>query len=175
MDIKGISAERAQETYGFVTAVKARVDAEGAAALDDIDRRNRESVTAEWRAIAERQPDVGIPSFVDALWNQMCVPDGLEFERAEDPATGTVQMHCTYCPWHAVAEAAGATDVAYTLFCRTDPYMVDGFNQALAPGARRIAFSRTKTLMQGDAYCDHRYTYEGVPAPSGTDPGAAAH
>ncbi len=166
MDIKGISAERAEETYRWITSTKAEVDARGQAALDEIERRNQEGVTAEWRGRAEEQPEVSIDAFVDVLWNQMCVPDGLEFERADDPATGTVQMHCTYCPWHAVAAAAGATDVGYALFCATDPHMVAGFNQAAGPGARPIVFSRTTTLMQGGAYCDHRYTYadEGVPA-----------
>lgn len=166
MEIKGISAERAEETYRWVAAAQAEVDARGQAALDDIDSRNRESVPAEWKALAEKQPEVSIASFVDVLWNQMCLPDGLEFERADDPTTGKVQMRCTYCPWHAVATAAGATQVGYALFCATDPLMVAGFNQAAAPGARRIAFSRTKTLMQGDPYCDHCYTY--------ADDGAAA-
>lgn len=160
MEIKGISAERAEETYRWIAAVKAQVDADGQAVLDDIDRRNRAGVTAEWKMRAEERGDASIPAFVDALWNGMCLPDGLEFERADDPVTGTVQMHCTYCPWHAVAAAAGATDVAYTLFCATDQYMVAGFNEAAGPGVRRIAFSRTTTLMQGGTHCDHRYAYD---------------
>lgn len=166
MEIKGISAEQAEETYRFILEAKARVDAEGQAAIDDIDRQNAERVTTEWKAIAEQLDEVSIASLIEVLWNQMCLPDGLEFERADDLATGTVQMHCTYCPWHTLAAAAGATEVAYTLFCATDPYMVAGFNQAAKPGMRPIRFSRSKTLMQGDAYCDHRYTYE--------DGGAAA-
>lgn len=147
--------------------MKARVDAEGPTVLADIDRANRQNVAAEWKVVAEKQAEVGIDAFVDALWNQMCLPDGMEFERADDPATGRVQMHCTYCPWHAVAEAAGATGpdgVGYTLFCRTDPYMIAGYNEGAAPRARRIAFTRTKTLMQGDACCDHCYTYDGASA-----------
>jgi hypothetical protein len=167
VDIKGISVERAEETYRWVAAAQAEVDARGRAALDDIDRRNRESVPAEWTALAGRQPEVSIASFVDVLWNQMCVPDGLEFERTDDPATGTVQMHCTYCPWHAVARAAGATEVGYALFCATDPLMVEGFNRAAGPGARRIRFSRTSTLMQGGTHCDHRYTYDDDAPPAG--------
>lgn len=167
MDVKGISVERAEEMYRYVTAAKARVDREGQAALDAIDRENRESIPAEWKAIAEKQAEVSVPSFVNVLWNEMCLPDGLEFERADDAATGKVQMHCTYCPWHAIAAAAGATEVGYVLFCKTDPYMVAGFNEAAGPGARRIAFSRGKTLMQGDAYCDHCYTYDDEGEPGG--------
>lgn len=159
MEIKGISAERAEETYRWIQEVRAQVEAGGQAVLDDIDRRNRETLAAEWQARAEERGDASIPAFVDTLWNGMCVADGLEFDRTDDPVTGTVQMSCTYCPWHAVAAAAGATDVAYTLFCATDPHMVAGFNQAAGPGARRIAFSRTTTLMQGGTRCDHRYAY----------------
>ena len=166
MDIKGISAERAEETYRWIASVKADVDARGQAALDDIDRRNRQTVPAEWRARAEALGEVSIDAFVDALWNRMCVPDGLEFSRADDPATGAVQMHCTYCPWHALAAAAGATDVGYAQFCATDPLMVAGFGEAAGPGARRIVFSRTTTLMQGGTHCDHRYTYADDAAPA---------
>lgn len=165
MEIKGISAERAEEAHRWIASVKAEVDARGQAALDDVDRTNRQSLPAEWQAIGEKQPEVSIASFVDVLWNQMCVPDGLEFSRDDDPTTGRVQMHCTYCPWHAVAAAAGATDVGYALFCATDPLMVEGFNRAAAPGARRIAFSRTTTLMQGGTHCDHTYTYDDGSAP----------
>ncbi|GEN81000.1 L-2-amino-thiazoline-4-carboxylic acid hydrolase [Actinotalea fermentans] len=162
MEIKGISAERAEETYHWIASVQAEVAARGQVVLDDVERRNRETVTAEWKARAQERGDASIDALVDVLWNQMCLPDGLEFERADDPATGTVQMHCTYCPWHAVAAAAGAAGpggVGYALFCATDPHMVAGFNEAAGPGARRIAFSRTTTLMQGGTHCDHRYAY----------------
>lgn len=159
MEIKGISAERAEEMYRFVAEAKAQFEVGGQAALDAIDSRNRESVPQEWQGIAERQDEVSIDSFVDVLWEQMCRPDGLEFERTDEP-DAAVQMHCTYCPWHAIAQAAGATEVGYTLFCRTDPYMIEGFNRAVGPGGRRIRFTRTATLMQGDGYCNHRYTYE---------------
>lgn len=160
MHIKGISADRAEEMHRFVADAAAQVAEGGQAALDAIDRRNRQTVPQEWQAVAERQDEVSIASFVDVLWTQMCLPDGLEFERVDDPATGTVQMHCTYCPWHAIAEAAGATQVGYALFCATDPFMIEGFNRALGPGGRRIRFSRTATLMQGDGYCNHRYEYD---------------
>ena len=165
MDIKGITAERAEETYRWITAVKADVEARGQAALDDIESGNRERLPAEWQALGEEQAEVSTASFVDVLWNQMCVPDGLEFGREDDPDTGRVQMHCTCCPWHAIAAAAGATDVGYALFCATDPLMVEGFNRAAGPGGRRIAFSRTTTLMQGGTHCDHTYTYDESGAP----------
>lgn len=66
--------------------MKARVDAEGPTVLADIDRANRQNVAAEWKVVAEKQAEVGIDAFVDALWNQMCLPDGGSRSRARRPS-----------------------------------------------------------------------------------------
>ena len=160
MSIKGIDAQRAEQMRQRLAAVREQVAQGGPAVLEAIDRSNQESIVPEWKAIAEKQATVSIETFVDVLWNQMCAPDGLEFEFSQEATGEKTQMHCTYCPWVEVAKAAGSTEVGYWLFCKTDPYMIEGFNQASGPEGRKIKFSRSKTLMQGDAYCDHCYEYE---------------
>lgn len=160
MNIKGIDAQRAEETRQWIAGIKEKVAQGGQPVLEAIDRHNQETIPPTWKAIAEKQAEVSIESFVDALWNQMCVPDGLEFTMEEHIPGEKIQMHCTYCPWAEIAKAAGAADVGYALFCKTDPYMVAGFNQAAGPDGKHIKFSRSKTIMQGDAYCDHCYEYE---------------
>ena len=47
-------------------------------------------------------------------------------------------------------ERLKATDWLYHHTCSADEAMVSGFNP-------KIGFRRTKTLMQGDDYCDHYY------------------
>lgn len=160
MNIKGIDAQRAEETRQRLVALQEKVAQGGQAVLEGIDRRNQESIIPEWKAIGEKQETVNIEAFVDVLWNQMCRPDGLEFTFAQEPTPEKTQMHCTYCPWAEIAKEAGATEVGYWVFCKTDPLMIAGFNQAAGPEGRKIKFSRTKTLMQGDVCCDHCYEYE---------------
>lgn len=157
MSIKGIDDQRAEEMRQRIAAVRERVEQAGPIVLEMIDQRNHENIVAEWKAIAEKQADPSATTFVDILWNQMCAPDGLEF--TQEVTGEKIQMHCTYCPWVEVAKAAGSTEVGYWLFCKTDPHMIEGFNQAVAPG-KKIKFTRSKTLMQGDAYCDHCYEVE---------------
>jgi hypothetical protein len=160
MTIKGIDAKRAEETHMRLVEMQEKVRQGGQAVLDAIDRQNRESILPGWKAIAEKQEQATIEAFVDVLWNQMCKPDGLEFEFSLNSSGEKTQMHCTYCPWAEIAKAAEATEVGYWMFCKSDPHMVDGFNQAAGPDERKIKFSRSKTIMQGDAYCDHTYEYE---------------
>ena len=160
MNIKGIDAQRAEETRQRLVALKEKLEQSGQEVLEAIDQRNRESIVPAWKAIGEKQAQVSIETFVDVLWNQMCLPDGLEFEFSQQTTGEKTQMRCTYCPWAEISKAAGAAEVGYTLFCKTDPHMIEGFNQAVGPGSRKIKFSRTKTLMQGDDCCDHCYEYE---------------
>lgn len=49
---------------------------------------------------------------------------------------------------------ANATDIGYASTCHGDFAFAEAFNPA-------IKLTRDKTLMQGDAYCNHRYTWEG--------------
>lgn len=160
MNIKGIDAQRAEETRQQLVSLREQLEKKGPSVLEAIDRRNQENILPEWKAIAEKQAAVSIEAFVNVLWNQMCLADGLEFDVVQETTGEKVQMHCTYCPWYEVAKAAGATEVGYWVFCKTDPYMIQGFNQASGAEGRKIKFSRQHTLMQGDGYCDHCYEYE---------------
>jgi hypothetical protein len=59
-------------------------------------------------------------------------------------------MRCTKCPAYEMAKDMNATEWLYHHICSIDEYVVSGFNP-------KIGFTRTKTLMQGDDYCDHYY------------------
>ena len=158
MSVKGLDPQQAQAMRERIEFLKELVDRFGPEVMEVADRRSRRNITAGWKAIGLQQAEISIESLVDVLWNGMCRADGLEFTL--EASDEQIQVCCTSCPWVAVAQAAGSTEIGYQVLCQGDPYMVEGFNQAAAPGARRIQFSRRKTLMQGDDCCDHRYTYE---------------
>lgn len=106
-------------------------------------------VTSEnWHKLALDNGKNDLRSYIDLLWTKK---SGLQWtERQEGNKT---IMHCTYCPYMQEYVNQNATDWGYELLCRTDYYMLEGFNP-------KIKFERTKTLIQGDEYCNHTYIVE---------------
>ncbi len=77
----------------------------------------------------------------------------LTFQIVEDMPKA-FEVKITECLWAKTFRDANAADLGYLLSCYGDYASARGFN----PKMRMI---RTKTLMQGDAYCNHRYVIEG--------------
>ncbi len=77
----------------------------------------------------------------------------LTYEIVEDTPKA-FEVKVTECLWARTYQSANAGDLGYLLSCYGDYASARGFN----PKMRMI---RTKTLMQGDAYCNHRYVIEG--------------
>lgn len=77
----------------------------------------------------------------------------LTFEVVEDtPQAFEVQV--TECLWAKTFREIGAADIGYLLICHPDYAYCQGFNS-------KITMSRSKTLMQGDDYCNHYWVWEG--------------
>jgi hypothetical protein len=64
------------------------------------------------------------------------------------------EVKVTECLWAKTFREMGAADIGYPLICHTDYADCQGFNP-------RIAVTRSKTLMQGDDCCNHRFVWEG--------------
>ncbi len=62
-----------------------------------------------------------------------------------------IQIYCTKCPMADAFWAIERVDLGVQFFCNEDAFIVEGYNPD-------IKFHRTKTLMEGDDCCDHRYT-----------------
>jgi SAM-dependent MidA family methyltransferase len=56
----------------------------------------------------------------------------------------------TRCKYAEMYKEMGIQDLGFDLSCNRDFNLVEGFN-------KNIKLKRTKTLMQGDDYCDFRY------------------
>ncbi|NLG28409.1 MAG: L-2-amino-thiazoline-4-carboxylic acid hydrolase [Chloroflexi bacterium] len=79
----------------------------------------------------------------------------LTIEIVEDTPEA-VELKVTECLWASVYRALGAADLGAALICGQDQGHCQGFNP-------RIRMVRTKTLMQGDAYCNHRFVWTDPP------------
>jgi len=66
----------------------------------------------------------------------------------------SIAVKYTWCMWADVFRDAGAADLGYAAFCHGDFALCMAFNP-------KIRLYRSKTLMQGDDHCDHRYEYLG--------------
>ncbi len=108
----------------------------------------REQVVNDWKGLASSAGKNDLKTYIDILWNKYCKKDGLKWTESQE-GNKTV-MHCTYCPHYEKWKKLDATDWGFELMCKTDYYMIEGFNPD-------IKFERTKTLMQGDEYCNHTY------------------
>jgi hypothetical protein len=62
-------------------------------------------------------------------------------------------LHVTECLWAKVFKEMKATDLGYILHCQPD----FAYAEACHP---KINMKRTKTLMQGDNYCNHTFYWE---------------
>jgi hypothetical protein len=62
-------------------------------------------------------------------------------------------MKTTECLWAKVFREADASAIGYSFFCYSDYAKTKRFNP-------KLKLLRTKTLMQGDDYCDHRFIIE---------------
>ena len=64
------------------------------------------------------------------------------------------EVKVTECLWAKTFREMGAADIGYLLICHTDYADCQGFNP-------KITMTRSKTLMQGDDCCNHRFVWEG--------------
>jgi len=64
------------------------------------------------------------------------------------------EVKVTECLWAKTFREMGAADIGYLLICHTDYADCQGFNP-------QITMTRSKTLMQGDDCCNHRFVWRG--------------
>ena len=64
-----------------------------------------------------------------------------------------LSSHTTECLWAKTFKEMNATELGYILICRPD------FAKARACHPK-IRLKRTKTLMQGDSYCNHTWYWK---------------
>ena len=108
-------------------------------------------VRRNWTEIGRREAREGteIEDFIRLLWEPL-LDQGFHYTTRME--SGRTVFKVTKCPVYDLAVRTGLSDWFYHLACASDYHTPGAFCPA-------IGFARTKTLMQGDAYCDHQYFY----------------
>ena len=78
--------------------------------------------------------------------------DRLTFDVVER-TDSVCEIKITECLWAKTFCEASAPDIGYAVSCSGDSAMCHAFNP-------KMRLERTKTLMQGDDYCDYRWVLE---------------
>jgi len=76
----------------------------------------------------------------------------LTFEIVEDSDTA-LEVKITECLWAKTFREMEASDIGYAGICHGDFAYAEGYNP-------KLRMERTRTLMQGDDHCDHRWLWE---------------
>lgn len=99
-----------------------------------------------------REEGSSLDDFIRLLWGPL--PE-LGFEFSREQLENGIQFCVTTCPQHQLAvDMGGSTaDWLFHLVCATDPFAAESIDPP-------VRFQRTKTLMQGDDYCDHAYSLD---------------
>ena len=64
-----------------------------------------------------------------------------------------IEARITDCAWQRKFKELDATDLGYAVCCKLHYAMASCYHP-------KIKLKRTKTLMQGDSYCNHTYFWE---------------
>ena len=98
----------------------------------------------------KKSTDISLDTFTKFL-DSPSFEKTLTFEYTEKTETAC-EIKVTECIWAEVFKKAGAGEIGYASVCYGDYSHCQNFNP-------KLKMIRDKTLMQGDAYCNHRYVY----------------
>ena len=139
----GVAGLFATVYAGTVEAIRDKYGEEG---FETARQAFLDSMVDGWQREFDRLPDRSLETYVN--WLASIVSSGTRFEVTELTET-SVRFKFTVCPWASHFRAIGKAEIG-RFFCDADVPMVAAFNE-------QIGFEITKTLMNGDAYCDHHF------------------
>jgi len=134
---------------GLVTALAKK--AGGEKYLEVIKQANDELVT---EALKNRKiDDRSLRAFTAYLRNQNDFWKHVVAAEIVEDAPNAVEVRVKECIWAKTFRSQKAADVGYACVCHPDFAYAKAFNP-------KMRMERTKTLMQGDEYCNHRWVVE---------------
>ncbi|MCU0304053.1 MAG: L-2-amino-thiazoline-4-carboxylic acid hydrolase [Thermoanaerobaculales bacterium] len=131
----------------FIPTMKVLAERVG---LETIQAAACDSAADETRRMAEALPSRGLADFARPLKQpDRFLEHVLAFAIVEDRETA-FEVRVTECLWATTFRRADAADLGYVWVCHPDFAMAQAFNPDLR-------LTRDSTLMQGGAYCNHRW------------------
>ena len=140
---------------GFIPLAKQMAEEMGSDDLIDLLKK----ASSDAMAIRARDFSLQVPNNdLNTFAEQMRRPgplyeNALVYEIVEDTERA-FEVRITECLWAKTFRESGASDIGYACICHPDFAFAETFN----PGMRLI---RTRTLMQGHSFCNHRWVMEG--------------
>jgi hypothetical protein len=123
--------------------------------LEILKRAASDEATKSGQADAKKLPKNDFAAFraeikkpLDRFWKHV-----LTLEIVED-TDKAIETKVTECLWAKTFREANASDIGYAIICYPD------YASALALNPK-LKLIRTKTLMQGNDCCNHRWVWEG--------------
>lgn len=101
---------------------------------------------------ASKTEDHSLHQYTEQFRGLDSYKNSLVMEIVEDTSKA-FELKVTGCVWASTFLAADAGDLGFAMVCHGDYGWAEGFNS-------RIKLVRDKTIMQGDAICNHRYIWQ---------------
>jgi hypothetical protein len=143
---------RYRDVISLAKALEKNMGKENAIAF--LKKVRTEEMLERGKAQASEFPDDSLDSYVDQFRTRY--KNTLTMEIIQD-SKKAFELKITECLWADTFRRAGAGEIGYAWICSGDYAWARAFNP-------RIRLVRDKTLMQGHAYCNHRYIWEGIAA-----------
>ncbi len=118
----------------------------GKEVIDEARKAFIDSMVNDARKAYLNKADKSLKSYLD--WLLSGLTEGHEYEIVESKED-SVKFKFTRCPWADYFRKIGQPEIG-KFFCLADEPLAKAFNE-------KINFKRTKTIMDGDEYCDHHY------------------
>jgi predicted hydrocarbon binding protein len=112
----------------------------------------REKAILSGKTLAEEYSGNSIAELARIAKEVWAQDDGLEIKMIKETEK-ELFFDVSYCGYAEIYEKLGVKKLGCTLSCIRDFYFLEGFNP-------RITLRRTKTIMEGDDYCNFRYVEE---------------
>jgi predicted ArsR family transcriptional regulator len=122
---------------------------------EEVIKRFQKKAARDWAADvaeADRRANKAndIQGLMDFLWKPL-KQEGFEFTYEQNEQG--YQLTVTRCPVAEIARTLKLEKWGFIFHCMGDESICEGYNSA-------IGMRRTKTLMEGDEYCNHFYYYK---------------
>jgi len=135
----------------FITTMKVMAENTGEEPFIELLKRAASETARRLVARGEKsRSDDSLAAFARIFENpNPILKNGATYEIVEN-TDKALELNVTECLWARVFRDADAAGIGYAYICFPDYAVAQAFNP-------KIVLNRSKTLMQGDSSCNHRY------------------